>query len=306
MIVIRLIGGLGNQMFQYALGKALALKNDTKLILDLTLLEDHSSMDQSVVHRNFDLDIFSVNFDFASTQMIEYFNGKNRKTYFGKAFNRIRNILTKNRLIIEKDRFYNPQISNLIGSKCLVGSWQSPNYFESFRETLLKEFTFKAEYINLTSFSFYQDQIKTSINTVGLHVRRGDYVTNRYYNELLGVLPKSFYTEAIELLKKKFKKMSIFVFSDDIKWCEQNLEFEFITIFIANEKSKKGVASDMKLMSLCEHQIISNSSFAWWAAWLNKNDNKKVIAPKSWVNSKHLNDPQVHAKDIIPDSWIQI
>ena len=303
MITVNIIGGLGNQMFQYSLGKHLALTNNTDLKIDVSLLEDHSSKSEKQVHRNFELDVFKMDVQFCSEKEKIYFNGKPRKKLIGKTYNFIRNFFTKKRLVIEKGRGFNKKVKTIKGNRCIVGGWQSPIYFAEIRKELIGLFTLSEKVLNKSSFQNYETLIKRMPNSTGLHVRRGDYVTNKYYNNLLGVLPKGYYEKAVNIIEKKCNQLSIFIFSDDMEWCKKNLSFNHKVIFVQNEKSKFGAAADMKLMSLCEHQIISNSTFAWWAAWLNVNELKTVIAPQQWVNKKYLNNPNVHSVDIIPSDW---
>jgi hypothetical protein len=304
MILVRLQGGLGNQMFQYALGRKLALKNQTQLKLDLSLLLDRTPS-KHAVFRDFDLDIFNLDFRLASQEEIVFFNGKRGKNRIEKARNFIKNNFLPNKLVIEKGRQFHSEVLKTENNKCLAGSWQSYMYFEDIKEILKKEFVIKESFLCDTFFA-YKTQIESTEVALSIHVRRGDYVTNEFYNEILGLLEVSYYEKAISNLNLPKSKTRIFVFSDDLNWCKQNLHFEFETTFVDQEHSKKGVASDLALMMLCTHNVISNSSFAWWGAWLGLAENKKVIAPVNWVNKKYKNNILIDSPDIVPPDWSRI
>ena len=129
-------------------------------------------------------------------------------------------------------------------------------------------------------------------------MRRGDYVTNKNASSFHGTKDLGYYKAALKPVLKQTNKPVIFVFSDDPEWCKQNLKFSQNTIYV--EGNKKG-SEDMRLMMQCKHNIIANSSFSWWAAWLNQNSDKVVVAPKKWFN-----DPKIDVSDVIPKSWLKI
>src|SRR5690606_26072631 len=121
--------------------------------------------------------------------------------------------------------------------------------------------------------------------SVSLHVRRGDYVQLQSAHNFHGVLPLTYYKRAILLLKEKLERFTIFVFSDDLDWVRSNLQAETPVVYV-DYRSDDKTATDLALMSLCKHNIIANSSFSWWGAWLNRNPGKQVIAPKPWFRDK--------------------
>lgn len=305
MLVVRLQGGLGNQMFQYATGKKLAIQNNTTLKLDLALLHDHTSK-TNAVHRFFDLDIFKINFNFATSEEIVFLNGKRGNTIFQKIGNLVKNKILPKKLIIENGRQFHKGLLKFRENICIAGAWQSYRYFIEIREQILLDFEIKQEFLAHDTYHLYKELIVFSDTPVCVHIRRGDYVSNSLYNDLLGVLDIEYYNNALIELAKYANNLKLFVFSDDIDWCRENLNFEYETVYVNQERSKRGVASDLKLMSLCKHNIISNSTFAWWGAWLSQNKNKIVIAPKNWVNKKYLGNTKIHPIDILPEEWIKI
>lgn len=298
MILIRLIGGLGNQMFQYALGTHLAIKNDTLLKLDTTLLADRSQPHEVVTHRNLEIDIFAIPLHFATQKEVEYFNGKVFSSIPGKVWNKATWQFRKKNLIIEHGRRFHPEILSLPDNKCLVGSWQSEKYFTAIENEIRKLYSFHKP---LTGKFLEISREIQNLNSVCIHVRRGDYVTSPLYSKSLGTTNPEYYYKALELLQLKQRIDCLFVFSDDMEWCKNNLKFSVPTHFMDYELKEKKYAVDMQLMSLCRHFIIPNSTFGWWAAWLSKSPGKMVIAPKQWYK-----DPDLDSSDLVPAEWIRL
>jgi hypothetical protein len=175
----------------------------------------------------------------------------------------------------------------------LNGYWQSEYYFEPIKGILRKEFTLKEVLIGQNAE--LAERIKNS-NSVSLHIRRGDYVDNKEVSEFHGTCSPEYYKKAIEFLKAK-GDLEVFVFSDDIQWAKENLRADKINFVAQNNPGY----IDMNLMALCKHNIIANSSFSWWAAWLNQSPSKIVIAPQKWFA-----DPGRQTPDIYPKNWIKI
>lgn len=266
MIVTKLSGGLGNQIFQYALGRSLSIKNNADLVLDIS----HYSTDTK---RKYALSVFNIE---AQTSSVEY----------SKTLN-----------TIKESRFsFDPGILDTKDNTVLDGYWQTEKYFSDIRETILKDIQLKND-LGQESSEILND-INNS-NSVSLHVRRGDYVTEAKTNAFHGTCSESYYSEALSKASKS-GEIKIFVFSDDIKWCKENLKFPHPTVYV-NEGSTIPDYEELILMSKCKHNIIANSSFSWWGAWLNTNTNKIVIAPSKWFNNT-----KVDTSDVIPETWIKI
>jgi hypothetical protein len=297
MIIVKLQGGLGNQMFQYALGRALSIQLNTSLKLDLSFLLDRTPTEYQVF-RDYELDIFDIAAKFANL------NEKNRyicpyTSYPKLAFWKLRRKVMDYKYFQEEKWFtFDARLSKLKGNCYLDGFWQSPKYFEKFKDVILKDFSFNEK---------IPDQIKKlsdeiiSSNSVCLHVRRGDYVSLANANKHHGVTGIDYFNTAISKISETIKDLRIYVFSDDIPWCIENIKSDFLITFVEHEYPNRQLKDYFRLMSLCKHFIISNSSYSWWTAWLNQNPSKIVIAPKQW-----LNDPNIDTSDLIPDSWIRI
>ncbi|HIP25044.1 MAG TPA: alpha-1,2-fucosyltransferase, partial [Archaeoglobus profundus] len=170
------------------------------------------------------------------------------------------------------------------------GYWQTEKYFSDIRTDILKDFTVKEK--NTEIVDNYLKQINNS-NSVSIHVRRGDYLNHPD----IGVLDISYYKNAIEYIYNKVENPTFYIFSNDISWCEKNLDFIDDKIIINNTKSE---IEDISLMKNCKYNIIANSSFSWWSAWLNINPSKIIIAPKIWMVKNPNNCKWV------PDSWIEL
>ena len=271
MIIVKLIGGLGNQMFQYALGRHLAYKHKTSLQLDISEFENYKLHKYSLKFFNIhgdDSEKFKKGF---KKKIIAFFNSKKEPHFH-----------------------FSPKILNSPDNVYLDGYWQSEKYFKDIEPIVRQEFTLKDK------FNAMDDKALTAIGTsesVSLHIRRADYVTREKTNQVHGVCSLEYYHEAIAKIVATVKNPYFFIFSDDMPWAKDNLQLNFPVSYIDHGPDKN--YEDLILMSRCKHNIIANSSFSWWGAWLNTNPFKIVIAPKKWFNDQSKN-----TKDLIPDGWI--
>ena len=180
----------------------------------------------------------------------------------------------------------------------IEGYWQNYKYFNEIKELLEKDFVFP-EYIN-ESDKEMAEKIKNS-NSVGIHVRRGDYSSNPRINQYHGTCSLEYYQKAAKTLENRFSDLKYFLFSDDPEWVNDN--FNFLNNFKIVSDGKRSELDEMHLLSDCKHQIIANSSFSWWGAWLNKNPEKVIIAPERWFLDE---EKQKQSKNITLDEWIKI
>lgn len=301
MIIVRLQGGLGNQMFQYAFAKSLSLRHNVDLFLDTSLLGNDSN-DANIVLRHFDLDIFRIKEQFAEKSLIVKFNGTSKPSLVQRIQFKVNRILDRYPLIIQHHHDFDEAVITKIGADaCIVGRWQSELYFLQHKATIKEIFNPSVLEPNKYTKSFLsnlQDKV-----TVGIQVRRGDYITHPIYSTQLGALNFEYYESAITLIKSKLplQVLHFVVVSDDIEYCKEVFADVENIHFVEQEKSKSGFVSDFWLLSQCEHNIISNSTFAWWAAWIGENENSIVIAPKNWAITKRFSPPF-----IIPERWIAV
>ena len=179
----------------------------------------------------------------------------------------------------------------------LSGNWQSEKYFRSIASIIKKEF----QVVNaLKGKNLEMAKKIQNCNSVCVHIRRGDYVSNKEIHKVHGVCNPDYYTRTIERIKQEKKAPHFFVFSDDMIWAKSNLNITAPTTFIDHNSSKTAY-EDFRLMSLCENHIIANSSFSWWSAWLSDDKDKIVLAPAKWFNSSKRD-----SKDLLPQEWLKI
>jgi len=286
MIIIKLIGGLGNQMFQYAAGRRAAYVNNTQLKLDITGY-DHQV---GITNREYMLHIFYINEQFASQKEI---------TACIKPVSFLSRIISRHTSSYVKEQYFHfdPKILKPVNNRYLEGYWPSEKYFLDIGSIIRKDFTLKNK-PDKTNIALLK---RISIyNSVSIHVRRSDYVSDQKTYDFHGVCGLDYYKKAISLIAEKTNNPHFFIFSDDPDWCKSNFRLQSSTIYVTHNLGVKDY-EDMRLMSACKHNIIANSSFSWWGAWLNSNPNKIVMAPKKWFCDKSID-----TKDLIPQDWIKI
>lgn len=288
MIITRLIGGLGNQMFQYAAGRCLAEKNNTVLKFDVT----DFPFDKL---REYELGVFNIKEEFATEKEIEALSPK----IFSKFKRGMNKVLLKKpdipaSYIKEKHFHFDPEILLLSRDVYLDGYWQTEKYFSDIKEIIRNEFTIKNPLEGQNKELF--DTI-SSVNSVSIHIRRGDYVSDPVVNESHGLCGIEYYEKAVQYIAKQVENPHFFIFSDEYEWVKDNLKLDY-PYKIPQDNINKGY-EDLRLMKACKHNIIANSSFSWWASWLNDSSNKIVIAPE-----KRFNKPGRNIKDLYPEGWI--
>ena len=286
MIIINLKGGTGNQLFQYALGRHLALKNNDALKLDIDGLARANAVGD--IYRPFCLSSLNTNKEIATAEEI-----KRLKYPYGLISKAWRWFNFK--ILKRHNIYFDAKVLNWKGDIYLDGYWQSPKYFEAIRELLLTELSLT---VPLSPEADYFSQLISKNRAVSLHVRRGDYIKNPRVAAEFGPCSISYYKNAMAEVEKNIPSPTYFVFSDDIEWVKQNLPLDDKEIFVKGENITD--IEELILMSKCQHNIIANSSFSWWGAWLNQNQNKIVIAPTPWF------DKLPYDQELIPPSWIQL
>jgi len=286
MIIVNLKGGAGNQLFQYALGRRLALKNDDELRLDIGGLDRANAVGD--VYRPFALSAFSLAATTASAEEV-----RRLKYPYGLLSKAWRFISFK--LLRRHHVTFEPNVLKFSGDIYLDGFWQSPRYFEDIRETLLADLTLREPLAGRAAA--YAEQI-VSCTAVALHVRRGDYAKNKQVAAALGLCSLAYYEKAVTHVKAHVEQPTFFIFSDDMAWVKANLLVGKDAVYVEGEGLSD--TTELTLMSKCQHNIIANSSFSWWGAWLNQNPEKIVVAPTPWF------DQTKYDKDLIPLSWVQL
>ncbi len=292
MVIARLKGGLGNQMFQYAAARRLAVVTQQPLKLDLEFL-DRGQLTENVTLRPYDLSIFNIEENFITPEeRVQFFNFGSRlkNKLFGTFYNNV--------YIKEKKQQFDESILYLKGSRYLDGHWMSERYFKDVESIIRKDFSFRNQ-ISQSAKLLSSDIQKA--NSVCIHVRRGDYVNNPEVRNVYNLLNLRYFINAVSIIKEKMQSPVFFVFSDDIDWCYKNLTFLGNPIFVEREIQNTAKGDFFHLMTMCKSFIISNSTYSWWAAWLGSNQTKIVVAPNKWFidNRKNTND-------LYPKEWIRL
>jgi len=288
MITVKLQGGLGNQLFQYAAARALAERHGSTVAFDLSSFRNTAAR-PDVMPRSYELDTFGI----APMQppLLDGLALNSGPVLFKKIGQKLRNIT----IYQERSLGYDPAIGEKTTAHTyLVGYFQSERYFENIKDTLRRDL----------SFQFVADPASLPHERilVSLHVRRGDYVSNPHARELHGLCSLEYYRQAAAYLADRLGEITVVVFSDDQPWARAHLILPHPVIF-AEECSTRESYRDMQFMSRCDHHIIANSSFSWWGAWLNPTSDKLVVAPHHWL--AHEEDTGTSA-DRTPAGWIRM
>jgi len=271
-IILGIKGGFANQLFQYSVGYSVAKRNNFSLKLDLSFFNETKF--KSAWRINL-LNVEIIEANISETKYLK--NENNPRNYFYKFSKKfdLRSKYNKATHYIDNEGFKPEYRFHLINTtKYMEGWFPKPGYFNEFRHDLIKMYTPKfrlsEEYLSLLNSILTTD-------SVSIHVRRGDYVDNKIFL----TKGRDYYTAAIKSVVQKLQKPSFYVFSDDIEWCRENLSDIHDCNFIKLGNNNADL-EEFFLMKNCKHNVIANSSFSWWAAYLNENPSKIVIAPKVW------------------------
>ena len=292
MIISRFNGGLGNQMFCYAAGRALALRHGVDLKLDIRHYPDGIGRDYELHHFPIHISGLACWEDVKCREWREpTLPGRVIKKITGKPLKRehAEDYLNDTDTICR----YHPRFETLGPNAFLNGYWQSEKYFADITDTIRHELGAPKSLGPVVRE--LANKIAACDCPVSLHVRRGDYVANPQTTAFHGVCPVEYYQQAVRKLLSQHPKAHLFLFSDEPDWVAENLKLEAPSTMMHDGNT--GV-DDLWLMSRCRHHIIANSSFSWWGAWLNPDPDKLVIAPKQWFV-----DPAMDTTDLIPEGW---
>lgn len=281
-------------MFQYAAARRLAKMHKTELKLDISSFHINNL-------RKYELDCFELEASIATERDIDRCLGSfrmKRLRFLRKlGINLNLESIKSPNLLKELHYHFNPNVLTASNNSYLLGYWQSEKYFVDIKDTLLKEFTFR--HCKGNKNALIQEAIR-STESVSIHIRRTDYITNPAAHQFHGVCSLEYYQNCIKVLEKKIENPHFFVFSDDPVWVQENFKINFPTTIVRDNDLTKGF-EDLRLMIQCRHNIIANSSFSWWGAWLNSNPQKVVLAPRKWFR-----DSSVSTHDLLPKEWLII
>lgn len=292
MVITNLIGGLGNQMFQYAAGRALSLERGVPLCLDISGFSSYG------LHQGFELQrIFNCTAGIANESDLRDILGWQSSSHIRHLLLRKEMALFRRKeLVVEPQFNYWPGIKRVPNDCYLVGYWQSEKYLSESASQIRADFTFLQP---LEDQNEKLSQLMNSVNAVSLHVRRGDYATNPQTTATHGLCTLDYYRNSIQYVAERVQQPNFFIFSDDIAWVRDNLNIPHQCQYVDCNQGEESY-NDMRLMSMCNHHIIANSSFSWWGAWLNPKRDKIVVVPKNWFAN------QTDAIDLLPQSWVKL
>ncbi|MBK9328469.1 MAG: alpha-1,2-fucosyltransferase [Sphingobacteriales bacterium] len=288
MIVVRLMGGLGNQLFQYAAGRHLAHLNNADLYLDISKL---NLSGEGRPLWKYELGSFNVKCSLADERMLHDFHG----TGFSVKERVITQLISfgKNKKYTSNQYGFDTHFLELKGNYYVRGYFLSEKYFKEIADIIRDEITIKQDFKPMDDRLI--SQIKNS-KSIAIHIRRGDYIRNLSSMDAHGLCSKDYYTKAIEWIKSELgEEVHFYLFTDDEAWVRKEMIWDINSTLISN----KSTVEDFYLMSLCKHNIIANSTFSWWSAWLNTNPDKIVIIPKHWTTNVKTEEI-----DLIPKRWI--
>ncbi|TXJ01968.1 MAG: alpha-1,2-fucosyltransferase [Neisseriales bacterium] len=277
-LIINCIGGLGNQMTQYAFYRELEF-------LGYNVKFYTGGFKNYTLHNGYELDkVFGIAPNYATEYEVQKLHS---------LFNRIkRKIGCKNNVVIQKHYNFNPSYMNYSKDSFIDGYWQSQRYFADVIDVIRKDFSFPP-------LSERNKGVAIRIaecNSISIHVRRGDYIGHSLYD---GICDIDYYNRALLEITRSIENPVFFVFSNDLLWCRENLQLHNV-VYVDINNAESGYC-DLQLMSLCKHNILANSSFSWWAGWLNTNPGKLVIVPRKFFNGNIYDE-----SDLYPESWVKI
>lgn len=287
MIIVKVFGGLGNQMFQYAAGRSLALAHDCQLKLDLSWFDAYHSY-------AYQLNLFGIKADIATADEVSRFVG---------SFPRLARMLLKRFWVgrktyyVERGFAFDEGFYGRTPPLYMDGYWQSWKYFQDYAKQIKEELTLSNPMVGM-NLELARQIAKR--NCVSIHIRRGDYVTNPTANSVHGFVGGEYYVTALQRISESVPDPFYVVFSDDLEWARRNLSIIENVVFVDHNRGASSY-EDMRMMSMCQHHILANSSFSWWAAWLGYHPGKQVFYPSNWFATS--------GKDIsslCPPGWIRV
>ncbi len=300
MIIVKIIGGLGNQMFQYALGRSLSIKQNCKLKLDTSWYKEYDKIEDTndpnkATKRDYLLKFFNIsgriipNWYLPAIKKIPLI-----RKYYPKVARIIPNKLFNYKVLVEDD-FSWINIKNQ-NNYFVTGYWQKSLYFDKYENIIVSDFRLKNP-LSVINQKYYEQILST--NSVAIHIRRGDLISNPSVAKLQPTCSLEYFYSGIKTISNKVKDLSLFIFSNDMEWCKNHFKNQYPTIFVDS------IGNDHEhffLMSKCKYQVIANSTYSWWAAWLNQYPAKIIVAPKNWYHDTQLNELAI----FIPNNWIKI
>lgn len=295
-ITVNLFGGLGNQLFQYAAGRSLAERTGSKLILDLSWFEDVHGM-QDTTARKYSLSPFRINAELQTPAVPSVKFQSPLVNRIKRKLQRIGFLRDGKNVFHEGSARFDPRINTIKAPVLLNGYWQSYLYFESIIQIIQEE---------IGSVGIISDESRELLkliknnDSICVHIRRGDYVTNKKASVTHGLCGLEYYKQGLAVASKNLKNPICYVFSDDPDWVKENFLVDFPTT-IVDINGPDDAHQDLWLMAACKSFVIANSSLSWWGSYLSNDEQKIVVAPSKWFLMQNLD-----TTDLIPEDWIRL
>jgi Glycosyl transferase family 11 len=294
MIIVKLMGGLGNQMFQYALGRTISLKIGAELKVDISSLSNRSIR----IKREYMLDAFNVHVMPATYNEVKHLKqgARSRITEIIQRIHRKYSMQPPTYIKEKLEFVFDPDVFNT-KEGYFEGYWQNEKYFRDTKDVLREEFTLRNP---LTGKNKEIAERISRSDSVSIHIRRGDYATDATTRDFHGICGPDYYTACLDHFAQRIKLPHFFVFSDEPGWVKEKFKV-FPPCTVIDHNGPEQCHEDLRLMALCRHHIIANSSFSWWGAWLDSRPDKIVLAPHRWLNVDSLD-----TSDLLPKEWVKI
>lgn len=290
MIIVKVMGGLGNQLFQYAFARNIEKLTGRKVKIDISYFRSIPERDTTRLEQITDL---FPHFEVASSEEVQSLRRKETSIY-GRILRKLR--IQRKIFLTEDDVGYQKDAINS-GNAYLEGYWQAENYFREAAANIREELVFPTEQLSHQGKD-YLEKIKRTPVAVSIHVRAGDYLNAENQACFGNICTAEYYQKACAYLKQRYPDCVFFLFTNDVEWTRKNIKLAYEQIEIVDDWDGKQEWVDMFLMSQCTHNVIANSSYSWWGAWLNQHENKMVICPSKWTNNNTN-------KDTICKGWIR-
>jgi hypothetical protein len=299
MIIVGVKNGLGNQMFQFAFGKVLEWKYGINVYYDIM-------NDAFVSGFRTDMDVFEIgDYSTVDKELVEVFKpfsiAKYRieRKYLSYTYYKLRRIVHPSKLVLESlpskycelfEKF------NFQKDYYFMGHWMNMRYFDGYENRIKALFQLKDK-------DFYQtgearEMLDSDYDTVSVHIRRGDYLSSEFMEKI----EMDYYNKALEVIRTKVPNPFLYIFTNDPDWVRDEFNYQIPYVLVSGNKGSDSY-KDMMLMSLCKHNIIANSSFSWWGAFLNKNKDAIIISPAKWYSAIEKN---THVHNMIPEKWTRL
>jgi hypothetical protein len=292
MFFVKIHYGLGNQMFQYALARRISIERQLPFKMDISFYSKNPTLKET--KRTYDLNKFNIIENVATDVELNRFASDSILKRLSQKLERNLVPYYYRSIVREKGLSFDSNILKIRKGSYLHGYWQNEEYFKPVERILRKDFTFKFGPDQLTASLI--NLIKSKESAIAIHIRRGDYLTDKNILSVLYHCPQSYYGNAIEYIAKEVKNPFFFIFTDDPDWARDSFKIGYPNTLISGQ-SLDSPPEELRLMSSCKHFIIANSSFSWWAAWLGSSLEKIVIAPQQWYKN---------GTNIASPNWIKL